>query len=52
MVRLIRIIKEEIAKVELCIEDDHDQVHWFNLKKHTKQLHKLNRCLVILESKR
>jgi len=52
MVSLIKIIKKEIAKVELCIEDDHDQVHWFNLKKHTKQLHKLNRCLVILESKR
>jgi len=49
---LIKIIKEEIAKVKLCIEDDHDQVHWFNLKKHRKQLNKLNRCLAILVSKR
>jgi len=51
MLKLISIIKEEIVLCEALIEDDKDQVHWFNMKAHTKQLHKLNSCVKILERK-
>ena len=49
MLKIISAIKEEMILCEKRIEDDKDQVHWFNMKAHTKQLHKLNSCVKILE---
>jgi len=51
MLKIISAIKEEMILCEKRIEDDKDQVHFFNLKKHTKQLRRLERCVRILQIK-
>jgi len=51
MLKIISAIKEEIILCEKRIEDDKDQVHFFNLKKHTKQLRRLKKCIKILQIK-
>jgi len=51
MLKIINAIKEEMILCEKRIEDDIDQVHFFNLKKHTNQYRRLKRCLRILQIK-